>query len=232
MGTTSSQVATEDELEAMKRSPQRRTTTKAAALKVFPAKLASFKRHAGHRSPSVLFVGGAVGINTCVRMPRLDARNTKKRDSRLRRRTTSVDPTPKRALHRQNSDPGNSERCVIPCDTFSFVPAIVRDRFASGRSSLVGAEWSDPFDGGVLLLDISGYTALTKWLGQNVRNGAEEMSAALTSYFSAVLKVVRARDGDVYVVVAGVQRLRMSGACIFSAVIEHLCHAWLCVVVG
>lgn len=86
----------------------------------------------------------------------------------------------------------------VPTSCSAFVPDVVLERHAEGMPQLREAEISKPFYAGVLILDVSGYTKLTKWLSLNVDNGAEQMSAALTAYFSAMLRIVRQHRGDVY----------------------------------
>lgn len=134
------------------------------------------------RPPSLLS-GVRMDMDTILRQPRdgWQGKNTLRRHSKSSPRCL------------------RSERNIVPVSCASFLPDIVRERFAAeGAAELAQPEATEEFDAGVLFLDISGYTKLTKWLTENVENGAEEMSAALNTYFSAVLDVVRTRGGDVY----------------------------------
>jgi len=89
-------------------------------------------------------------------------------------------------------------RQTVPASIDAFLPSVARERHLIGRPALTEAEATEPFDAGVLIIDISGFTALTRWLALNVEHGAEELSAAISTYFSEILLIIWRHNGDVY----------------------------------
>eukprot|EP01062_Namystynia_karyoxenos_P008558 TRINITY_DN1300_c2_g5_i1.p1 TRINITY_DN1300_c2_g5~~TRINITY_DN1300_c2_g5_i1.p1 ORF type:complete len:1990 (+),score=647.72 TRINITY_DN1300_c2_g5_i1:96-6065(+) len=54
-----------------------------------------------------------------------------------------------------------------------------------------------PFDGAALFVDVSGFSSIASRLEQSSTEGAEQLTHHLNEYFTSLLSVVRACDGDV-----------------------------------
>ena len=53
------------------------------------------------------------------------------------------------------------------------------------------------FQGVIMFLDISGFTALTEQYSMNKRNGTDQLTKTLNGYFHALCSEVIAHDGDI-----------------------------------
>ncbi len=78
----------------------------------------------------------------------------------------------------------------------SYVPALISRRLAVDPTP-ISAPAADTFPAAVLFVDISGFTALTERLARQGPAGAEELSQLLNTYFSKLINLIDAYEGDI-----------------------------------
>src|SRR5512139_2077659 len=75
-----------------------------------------------------------------------------------------------------------------------YVPyVLVRSLSAKGRS----LPWSDQIDGTLVMADVSGFTAMSEQLAKSGREGAEQLTDIITSFFTSMLDKARVFGGDI-----------------------------------
>jgi len=86
---------------------------------------------------------------------------------------------------------------AIPSEVQHHVPAWVARHATQEASGQVDGPWALRFPAAVMMVDVSGFTALGERLAQRGHEGAELLWRVVNAFFSRALDVIQAHGGDV-----------------------------------